>query len=407
MYRLVRDQPEQVLELEWKGVHPKLFFRGSYTFVGLPLIALAVAGIVTIARGEPNFGLLLALGPASFFILIPWASGLWMGYHHRIVFEKALTLSSKGPCLLLCWTRMIPFAEIRSLKLEVEEPKQIRLCLTYEPGRRLRGRTLQLQVEGLDRRDEAMDLVFRIGRIVEWQAYRVLPNDPRAMTVELFPSGEGTPIPAAAGPADYSKPHEVFHPAPTTIPSFDLDRLKGVTRFEVKAWEPGRWVHLAERPRTGPEWVGALIMGSLAALTVYLVLPKADWIWAPFAVACALGAAWGVYATRRREVELDWSAGMARFRRGRGVRTAPLGDIAEIVLRGRMSLEPSGGNPKYPQPSRPVYFCEMQAILPGADEVLLRTTTSREQDSPYLPTLAAAVELARALNIPWRWEPYR
>jgi hypothetical protein len=138
MDRLTRDQPGQALELEWKGFHPTILFRGCFTFFGLLVVVMGVLLAVTLRWGEPNVCFVLAVLPGPFFLLIPWASGLYMGYEHRIAWDQALTIWCRGPYLLLGWKRVVPIPGIRSLKIHVEEPGIARLWLAYEKGRRVR-----------------------------------------------------------------------------------------------------------------------------------------------------------------------------------------------------------------------------------------------------------------------------
>jgi hypothetical protein len=103
---------------------------------------------------------------------------------------------------------------------------------------------------------------------------------------------------------------------------------------------------------------------------------------------------------QEREVVLDWARNEARFRRGNSTRTFTLGDAREVVVRGW-----SGGASRR-LPSYRMYWCEAELRFATGTGLLLSTDPSTDPDVPYRPMLSLAVELARALGVPWRWVTY-
>ncbi len=429
MHTIERDDPGQRLAIRWRGLPPELGKKIFITLFLLPFLVVplfAVAALVKDISGVLVFGLIgfFWYGAIALFLFFAGQIG---AYWSRLEWDTARGWTAKhvGICLWGWKNYSVQPGRLRAIKFEIGAegggPLAINLHLRFDDDAKGRSVQIPLCVKDLNRRPEAMDLLFRIARIGGWQGYRVLRSDPRNLDIELLrkadPTTNAQSVPTMIERARYETDVAVarFQEPELTVALFKPEHLKvlwGV--FPVTDWRPGDKVRLfiPAIPRSGiitGAVIGAIAGGVAGFLGSEIANFKvlARWCFGVLGAAIGgLGAGIGMrFAFPEREHVFDWAAGQATFRRAEKARVVPLTEIQGVLLRGQKAMH-TERHDKHDH-SYTAYWCELIVVLPGPDVTLVTTDESRDDpDPPYRLSLSMAVELARALNVPWRWEEY-
>lgn len=428
MFTISRDEPGVALELVRAGGRGRLGWRlwtsAWWLLLGPGALLAGVAWIVDAPLHAPlavpilGFGLLVNL----MFLAATWNE--WEPLRVRWD-RRAGELGLEVPWLL--WLRrelIVPLPALRSVKLEAgpeEQGRPLRLALHLsweDDGGRTRRGPVALEVPALDRRDEALDLLFRVARVIGWAGWLPLRNEPRLLEAELVRKGKARLVPEVKGPADYTlrevEVARTFEEPARRFEPVDPARLCGEP-YELLEWAPGKRVRVGylHRLNIGPAGAaaGAACVGAFAGAVAGLLLlgPVVELLERPAAAAPLLGAlvgaavgAWrGAHSLRSRAIELDWGRGELRVAPHEGPeRRVPLADVEAVVLRGRYRRR--GGGRGHPRST--AHLAELDLALPGPDVTLLRTPPCASAEAAHEAGMPAAVELARALGVPVRWE---
>jgi len=444
--KIVRDEPQQLLVLEtpvfrlppaavgcaWLGIGILVFLFGSF---GL------LEALWNGRRPEPlELGLQL-LVPGAFVLVVAAA---YFRLRRRLRFPQQLRVDRYAGELELAEVGLLGGSSTLRLRLDTIErirvatalvkpqPADFKAAAAAARGPRLglrvglewreeggpsRSRTVEMAVDGVDRREEVVDLAFRLGKAAGLFYSRVLRSDPRDVELELLrertPGSESLPL--FEKPAEYAR--DVVLPQALRTASreqgapFVPADWKG--DMAVESWEPR--VEVRFRRRLGIAAVGCLPF-TLLVLTGPLFFlfgsPRPEDRLIASAVLGVFGLVFGglailVVATALpRRVTLDWTSGRVEWRGAFRSRSVALSDVREIELRGIRQYH-SSKNSSYHS-----YRCAVVAHLrpnpaepaPGPGEAeLVETDRFREDpDTPYRMALPLATELAAALGVPRR-----
>lgn len=420
------------LLLAWEGPLPRLLARVGATLFLTPFLLVPLA-MVTLGGESPDapspsvLALTLAIwyGAVAFFA---WAMGATMGtwtcldWHGR---DAAFTAHYSGRFLWLRRRVSIPFRHLTRLDVSAgaemgAEPAALTVTFHHEaPGGKPKTRTFRFRASAINRRSEVVDFAFRLAHVLGWRGHAVTRHDHLALALTLQPSPAGAaPIPDVPADPRYAEDaaDAWIAPLPEALPPpFDVTTFKGPLR--PLEWKPGTRVvtKRAAMPRRSlrtallfltlicliPAGVTVALAGSFELWPVLLV---------PAIEAPLIGLLVGMFIVRRARREetilLDWASGRLAVtgRDGSGKpleHTAPLASIERIEVRGRRQ-----GRAR--ENEQPLYMCEVHAVLPGKDVLLLATGTDHtDPDVPYHIMTAAANDLARALEVQWAWQGYR
>lgn len=312
-------------------------------------------------------------------------------------------------------------AEIDRIAISLWSPslgtRARRLALTVRFARRggIEGRLPGLVfVEGLDRKEEAIDFAIRLGAVVGLCGYRVV-DDGRQLRVEVTRAmGEGMqPVPVAPPAADYDRTARTQESDPLLEPPGTFDPAAWVGEERIVRWEPGTAVEL-HRPFHGRELRGCLFVCATACLVglagTVLVwffarggLPMLAAVSSPWVVLYALSAALAYSNAKATSKAIDWSAKAIRF--GGGTRyEVPFADLERIDVRLTrvVSAQRRG------EPFRPSFQGRLLLVVRHpmrwhcASEVLAQTlVVSEDRLVPYRLALPLGIALAAALDVPW------
>ncbi len=428
MYVLVDDRPGERLVLERRGLPPNLLGRIALSLMLLVPAGLAVAMFLHPTAPGVIFGAIL-LALAALFAGFGSAMGDWS----RLAFDAPAGLLEARWAGFFLWgrsTTRIPFDRIVALSIAAGAEGEGVLDLTIEIGYRdgrekTRELSAPLRVRALDRRPEAMDLFFRVARILGWKAWRVRRSDPRRLDLEgareRRPGVRDLPAPGEA--ADYDSDEAVGRiadPGTRTAP-FDPAKLGG--RFKVAEWKPGHSVRVRRDP-IHP--MAAVVNGVGAAFVVavvmfWMILPQAAdyvpllvrWYWTTVLSAGALAGVAAALASLRLggalDVAFDWTDRRMTWREGATGREVPFDRLLRLVLRGwrKKEQETKGSGKDRRTETYWVYWCELEVHDTAGRGILAVTDETRDDpDVPYLASLPLAVDLAKSLEIPWRWMEY-
>src|SRR6185295_1360305 len=180
--------------------------------------------------------------------------GIWYLATQKAQFISALELQ-RGQIGVTDSGRFLFFESRRSVPLDAATPVRIQIgperkrCeiklqleVDHHPRRPFR---VDIQVEDVDQREEALDVAFRVAEALGRPAYRLSRSDPRGMTVELHAEmgPETKPVPSRFSDSDYGEDvvGTLLPRQELLAPPFDPKRYQGP--FKVPEWDPGRRVH--------------------------------------------------------------------------------------------------------------------------------------------------------------------
>lgn len=324
-------------------------------------------------------------------------------------------------------TFQLPAKKVRSLRVALDEGKGPgAVTLTLDADRYY---ILHIGVRDLDQRDEALDIAWRMGKILDLRAYREEEDDGLAEVVlereERVPDGgpfrvsekeRFRQVPDRLGKAEYgeAEPKRGFRePQVRAVPPFDPEEATSDAKWRVETWEPGERV-TTERPGLGAaKWLWdrplrlillLAFMGPAATIGVLLILSIIVWplfyllAWMSSVVAgvesevrsvltgvsgvLGIMGGLGLWGSSLAEhdplrVEIDWGQKRVGIRSRKHNREVRFDEIRAVKLKGG-------------ETGWRVLLC-----LPLQDEVLFAWKNAQHAAS-------MAVDLARALDVPFR-----
>lgn len=441
-YRLIEDVVERRLELIGRHGFFQALAHAVLTLFIVGFVAVYLAGItVSFASKLPanwhfRFDIWWRLIAAElimglpglvvgYFVLRAIAAGLDGGWRRLIWDERLAEFSAMkrvGVLRLTSYSK-IPFADLEQIVLHASPGgKNLALKLSIGSDNFVNHPLLEAAgtVQYVDRREEAMDLLFRIGRACGLDHYAVEDSDIRNLKLCLRREPQGKthngrfqPIPSAASAARYDD-----NLVPTSIPAPEikvgpfhpetLANSAGKTR--LVEWQPGVRVRFHT---PAADWAEYVVHAGVAAIVggvlAYGLAPLArPWLpgWATMIVAIAVAplaaSGWVFFRFCERETTIDWLSKQVTWRIGSRTRHASFSNIHSLQLRG---LKRTINRKK--QPSYDEHWGRLEVLLDrGAILVLESDALRRDPDGPprQLGPLTAA--LAESLGVPWQWRDY-
>jgi hypothetical protein len=407
MLRIAKDDSRTQLILLWNGPPNRIMLRILVLSVISPLIILPFFSFVF---HFPDFDLELFL-PTFFGTSIFLLFTAFTSYCRGFGLDRHTAVLSINNSFLPFLPRKttIPFDTIQKIGMimgpEAENMK-VTMHLRFNTPTQTYPKNLYipLSVENLDQRSKGMDLLFRMGRILDWEGYTIPRNDPREMDVDLSRTIKGdnvVAIPLAS--LSVQVPELQIEP-------FDPQRFKAKGAQPQIEWNPGTTIKI-KYPR--PSMLQSIVpaMNSLIAATVgtYLVAyfaQQPNAIKAGAAIGCGvlfflIILAYQFWKNSSHEIVFDWNQQTATFQAYGKKRVVPFKEFQEIVIRGKSySLGGHGHRRNY-------YWCEIVAIVPGTDEIISITDSFlNDSETPYKMALSLTAELSRAISVPWKWIEY-
>lgn len=342
---------------------------------------------------------------------------------HRLTWDSRageLVASRRGGLFGGSEQTTIPLDEIRRIDLHAAPGgKNLALTLTFHSGKQLQRAPLEatVHVRHVDRREEAMDLLFRVGRMCGLGYYAVEDSDLRKLKLRLLREPKNSErfqvIPESSSAVRYED--DVVSPN-VQAPAMRVGKFRrkayeqSVSGTRLALWQPGVRIHFHEPPPgAGTYGIAAAVVAAIAGFFAYHASPLAT-AWLPWwgtmlaamIVAALAACLWICLTYREREVIFDWPAGRVSWRIGRRTRHAPLSEIENFLLRGIKHYVKKKGRPGYTD-----YWCRLEVSVEGRTIYILQSDKFRDlEDAPSdrLGPLAAA--LGESLNVPWQWRDY-
>lgn len=341
-------------------------------------------------------------------------------------------------------------------------------CLA--PGKGVEKIVLPLPIDHVDCRADALELFCDLARITNHPAYLVCCNNARTLRLAMKKTGrpgaqkppddgdgeddeeiadeeldedeneadpdgdlahqdECVPASSRAAPifevppvgqrAELTGPVLVhcFEEPTEALPAFDPESLADEkAESRLVEWDPPRRFHSWRRAVERSVVVVAALVAAVAGAVVgawplngltesIAALPPSRWETGILgALLAALLAGFLVWALHRpREVMIDGPAGTLTCRQGEQVRGYRTDQVCEVTLIGEREMQADAGN-SGKQVQR--FRCRIELGLAQSDEWVLDSPWSERRAAPYRQLQSLAVDLARMLNVPWRWQDY-
>ncbi len=317
-------------------------------------------------------------------------------------------------------TTAIPLDEIRRIDLRASPGgKNLALTLTIHSGKQLQRAPLEatVRVRHVDRREEAMDLVFRIGRMCGLLYYMPPRSDLRNFQMQLLrePAGKqaAQPIPSTGSSVRYEDDvvsEGIQAPAPRVGKFRRQTYEQTVSGTRLIAWEPGVVVQFFQPAPDALAYLGLSAgAAALAGFFAYHASPLAL-VWLPWwgtMLVAILAAPLLTCLTMwlfcpEYEVIFDWATGQVTWRWGKRKRSAPLTAVQQFVLRGIKKKVHRKKQPDYTN-----YSCALEMSVEGRTIEILESNKFRElPDAPPERLGPLAQALSESLKVPWQWREY-
>ncbi len=417
-------------------------FVGAYRLVPLVFLATCFAALALAWFSPGTFGRAAPLVAAAGAFL--FAFGSWESTRKRVPLlrisaggsPKRLEVVTPGPWLFDRDTLSVAASEIAELRFRIgprSQDDQPLRGLEHAPEVPelgvvlwIRHRTadgaqreqqVAFQVKGLDRFDEADDLVARFGQSLGLPSVNALHRErgvaelslSRTMGAELWrPDWRldyAAQAPVFEEPATAIRPFELtraqFSPSLTVYKPGDLVASEWNAEFSLQ----GKFIRAPRVREAGAEVGLKLVLGSVvvtALLIRALNRGSASWLGLTGLVAVLLV----VFGARNyRPFAAGWTLDWGRqtlVRHGLEREPLPFSDFRSLVLRGEIfrSAESDG------QPATTHYRVKLHLVHAGGVVELVKSKFVEEDHVPLSYGLPFTVELARALKVPWRWEGY-
>lgn len=232
--------------------------------------------------------MLLLLGPVAVFFWVRWLLFRGVPTPTPASHPKLLSLSfnlESAACSLRTKDEEHRFSyrEVESTQMEIgpEEGKPIELTIHLQrTSPRRDGLSFSFFIQELDRRDEAMDFCFRIGRAMGYQAYAVRydaldrrelefftkpapkapPEDPfRTPAFALYTAEATRPLPLPNEPPDYQAAFTRAHFQEPTEPiaPFVATDAKAPGEYQI-VWHPGEKIEITHPATPTSRWKKSL-----------------------------------------------------------------------------------------------------------------------------------------------------
>jgi hypothetical protein len=238
-----------------------------------------------------------------------------------------------------------------------------------------------------------------------------LPGSSRATPVfEVPPLGERADT---KGPVLIHK----FEEPPEVVPPLDPESLATEQAESLLVeWDPPRTVHSWRKAVERSVVIVAAVVAAIAGAIVgawplngltesVAALPPSRWeTGALGALLAAFLAGFLVWAlNRQREVTIDVPAGTITCRQGEQVRTYCTDQVCEVTLIGEKEKRPEAGKPNA---SAEHYRCRIELGVAQSDEWVFDSPWSPRRARPYRQLQGMAIDMARMLQVPFRWQGY-
>ncbi|GEM_PF-5736537 len=412
------------VRIVWRGLPPRM---GASIAVPLLVVCLFLfaAGVFTRAVRVPMQGpLLLASSFVFFFILFSILRGRGdpecptdLTWEAR---DQELRIGQRGALPLMTTPRAIPFDQIRVIDFKIgaegRTGLQIR-CRVIPVGSA--PFDVPMTIRHVDRRSKALDLALRVGSAMGWRGYRITKCTPRTLRVELTRLHDPGPLAGAIPSMDDDPTYDAASmdglPAvpECQIPSFRPEGFSGP--YRVLIWDPGREVRFERTPPTRASLVVETLTWAFAGFNLAVLVvslreiypPKED----PGTSACVLAgvvvlAALGLFVRQwtrgRKTIHIDWAAQEVRIEAFPSHSTTPFRNLRSVVLRGHTSaVTASGGTQPWAW-----NWCELLLWTDDWAIVIPGPRYQGDSDTPVDVMLPMAVDLAKALGLPWTWQDY-
>ncbi len=416
------------IKIRYRGFPPVSFQSGLMLiavllFSGM-FMALVIQGFVASAPDEWYLRIdwiwraLMLVAIAIGLLLLVFVPMIWIGFSDSRFWKRAEwdTSGEQFSGTYAGWFRRTinvsrRFDEIKGIEavVGVEGETAIDMHVTIS-GRTLADVSIDLAIDEVNTRDEALDVLFCIARVSGLSHYRVDENDVESMVVSLsHVGGAGSePVPEASQSPRYEL-DQVSTSATAPKPRVPRFTPRSFTHPEMRItkWEPGEEIRFL-RPAT--TLVPALIVATIAAVIagVLAFAFRSDFLHPISSGTLLIVTAFiaGMIGCRifkhEYEVVLNWSFRTVSWRRDWFTRTTGLDNIDHLELR---VIEREHPNDLVDSD----YLCKMELITDGGRRIFVVANGSRHGSESYqrqqLEPLTAA--LAESIGRPWRWVPFK
>lgn len=508
VYRIDEDQPGRRLVLAWQGRAPRRALRWLAFVAALGMLAAAtwfardqVLPVVNQGMQQPGgdpiglavLGGILVIGACVGAFYLVRGAGSATRYVSRASWDAndaVFEIVESGWMLFARRRKRVPLNLIRSLEMKVGSETSrgglpVRLTTKFSHRGELDEAVLSLPIQSVNRRTEAMDLLFRIARIAGRARYQVMRSDPRELRIALLGDEDVHPfdepiedefdddededdldedeeeldddesdeaesntpdaaetkvllglrglavhqepqilaVPLEQGAARYEvdEPPRGFVEPDIEVPPLNVDELANeLAPAHLAEWDPPRLARTTRDPVPREVLyvcgvVAALAGAGLGAWALHgfvstlLFMPPSRWDCAGF--GALVGGLMGpllIWAfNRRRDVTIDRTAGIITCRHGEVVRNYALDELCEVTLIGeeQRQNETSGSGSKRSSTTHTAYRCRVELALGQVGEWVFESGEwDRDAYRPYRRLLGFSIELARMLEVPWRWQ---
>lgn len=467
-YRIVEDEPGEVLALQWEGPLPYAWLRRSVWLLGLVLFAGAVVvlqqfvgGGLRPAAGQPpdlgTWGLLGVLAVMAFITALQVMPRLSDHFGQDVALRwDAATgqFEVRRAGMLPLWRRRtrIPLPYVRRMALQIgptdtgavpfalqvyynENPTDIELLFKRVE--------LQCEVEGIDSRVKAVDLLFRAARIVGLDSFLTLSNDVLLLDVQAVNSSHQAALDEDDDEDEDGEVLDAFKPQPIPpyrgpdvgvkdLPWLATDAGDTPVKFDsapladrfawtrLVQWEPGHrvcFVREAAPPGTAVVLVvfGAGIGALLAAWPFYRLMQALLRTFAfhdvgrlvPALIGGVIGAAVLMWLMWRRlpqrELVFDWESRQVFWRHGKHAAVVPFSEVQSLQLSAVQYGRRRPVTPELAGRSD----CGARVTLrtlDGREELIIESDIANPQGKNQVRFLfPLAQNLAQAMGVPWQW----
>ncbi len=412
------------VRIVWRGLPPVIWAGLTVPVLILCLLIFVVVVSLAAEFARMQGPLLLVASFGFFFILfsvlrrqVAPECPLELTWEAR---DRELLVSPRGAIPLMSTPLVIPFDRIRVIEFQIgsEGRKEVQIrCRVIPMGSA--PIDVPMTIRHVDRRAKALDLALRIGAAMGYQGYRITKCTPRSLRIELTRMTETGPRVGAIPSKDDDPNYEAastdrLPDVPSyEVPSFQPGTFNGP--FRVLAWEPGREVRFERAPPSPASLVIETIVWAFAGFVIAMLVASVCRNYPPrddpassvcvlsgtyiFVVLCLLVRQW----TRgRKRVVIDWSVREVRIDGFLAHSVTPFRDLRSIVLRGHTSaVTASGGTQPWAW-----NWCELVLWTDTWAIVIPGPRYQGDADTPMDVMLPMAVDLAKALGLPWTWHDY-
>jgi hypothetical protein len=209
VYRIDEDQPGRRLVLVWQGRAPRRALRWLAFASAIGMLAAAfwfarneVLPVVNKGMQQPGgdpiglavLGGILVVGACVGAFYLVRGAGSATRYVSRTSWDAndaVFEVVESGWMLFARRRKRVPLGTIRSLEMKVGSETSrgglpVRLVIAFSRDGEPEVVVQSLPIQSVDRRTEAMDLLFRIARITGHSRYQVMRSDPRELRIALL-----------------------------------------------------------------------------------------------------------------------------------------------------------------------------------------------------------------------------